>query len=149
MIVIFVTISTCNILLNPEDAPQSVLPIRKLPWASYPSPSEGRQNENHNNRKLIKLITWTTALSNSMKLWAMPCRVTQDGWVTVESSDKMWPTGEGNGNQLQYSCLLNPMNSMMGDQVIAFWEGLLLWESLDVHFWNLHSPCTCRRQKRR
>ena len=30
-------------------------------------PSEGRQNENHNHRKLIKLITWTTALSNSMK----------------------------------------------------------------------------------
>ena len=29
---------------------------------------EGRQNENHNHRKLIKLITWTTALSNSMKL---------------------------------------------------------------------------------
>ena len=25
--------------------------------------SEGRQNENHNHRKLIKLITWTTALN--------------------------------------------------------------------------------------
>ena len=43
-------------------------PIRKLSQASYPSPSEGRQNENHNHRKLIKLITWTTALSNSVKL---------------------------------------------------------------------------------
>ena len=30
----------------------------------------------------------------------------------VESSDKMWPTGEGNGKQLQHSCLENPMNSM-------------------------------------
>ena len=30
----------------------------------------------------------------------------------VESSDKMWPTGEGNGKPLQYSCLENPMNSM-------------------------------------
>ena len=30
----------------------------------------------------------------------------------VESSDKMWPTGEGNGKLLQYSCLENPMNSM-------------------------------------
>ena len=30
----------------------------------------------------------------------------------VESSDKMWPTGEGNGKPLQYSCLVNPMNSM-------------------------------------
>ena len=30
----------------------------------------------------------------------------------VESSDKMWPTGEGNGKPLQYSCHENPMNSM-------------------------------------
>ena len=62
--------------------------------------------------KLIKLITWTTTLSNSMKLWAVPCRATQDGWVMVESSDKMWSTGEGNGKPLQYSCLENPMNSI-------------------------------------
>ena len=52
------------------------------------------------------------SLSNSMKLWAMPCRATQDGQVMVESSDEMWPTGEGNGKPLQYSCLENPMNSM-------------------------------------
>ena len=30
----------------------------------------------------------------------------------VESSDKMWPTGKGNGKPLQYSCLEHPMNSM-------------------------------------
>ena len=42
----------------------------------------------------------------------MPCRATQDGRVIVESSDKMWSTGEGNGKPLQYSCLENPMNSM-------------------------------------
>ena len=36
---------------------------------------------------------------------------TQDGEVIVESSDKMWSTGEGNGKPLQYSCLENPMNS--------------------------------------
>ena len=30
----------------------------------------------------------------------------------VESFDKMWSTGEGNGKPLQYSCLENPMNSM-------------------------------------
>ena len=37
------------------------------------------------------------------------------GWtgcwrVMVESSDKMWSTGEGNGKLFQYSCLENPMN---------------------------------------
>ena len=42
----------------------------------------------------------------------MPCRATQDGQVMVESSDKTWSTGEGNGKTLQYSCLENPMNSM-------------------------------------
>ena len=30
----------------------------------------------------------------------------------VESSDKMWSAGEGNGKPLQYSCLENPMNNM-------------------------------------
>ena len=42
----------------------------------------------------------------------MPCRATQDGQVMVESSDKTWSTGEGNGKPLQYSCLENPMNRM-------------------------------------
>ena len=37
---------------------------------------------------------------------------TQDGWVMVERSDRMWSTGEGNGKPFQYSCLENPMNSM-------------------------------------
>ena len=46
----------------------------------------------------------------------MPCRATQDGWAMVESSDKMWSTGEGNGKPLQYSCLENPMNSMQGQK---------------------------------
>ena len=36
--------------------PQPVPPIRKLPRASYPYPSEGTQNGNHNYRKLTKLI---------------------------------------------------------------------------------------------
>ena len=42
----------------------------------------------------------------------MPCRTTQDGQVMVESSDKTWSIGEGNGKPLQYSCLENPMNSI-------------------------------------
>ena len=42
----------------------------------------------------------------------MQCMATQDRWVMVESSDKTWSTGEGNGRPLQYSCLENTMNSM-------------------------------------
>ena len=30
----------------------------------------------------------------------------------VKRADRMWSTGEGNGNPLQYSCLENPMNCM-------------------------------------
>ena len=50
-------------------------------------------------------------LHNSMKLWGMPCRATQDGRVIVESSDKVWSTGGGNGNPLQHSWHENPINS--------------------------------------
>ena len=53
----------------------------------------------------------TTALSNTMKP-SHACGATQDGWVMVERSDRMWSTGEGNGKPLHYSCLENPMNSM-------------------------------------
>ena len=50
----------------------------------------------------------------------MPCRATQDGWVMVESSDKMWSTGEASGKPLQYSCLENPMNGNTGVVAISF-----------------------------
>ena len=66
---------------------------------------------NHNHRKLTNLITWTTALSNSMKI-SHACGATQDGWDMVEMSERMWSTEEWNGKPLQYSCLENTINSM-------------------------------------
>ena len=42
----------------------------------------------------------------------MLCRATQNGWVMVENSDKMWSTGEGKSKPLEHSCLENPMSSM-------------------------------------
>ena len=51
-------------------------------------------------------------MSNSVKLSDMLYRATQDGWVVVESSDKTWSTGEGNGKLLQYSYLENTMNDI-------------------------------------
>ena len=59
-------------------------------------------------------LSMLTALSNSMKLSAMQCRDTEDRWVRLESSNKMWSTGEGNGKPLQYSFLeyMSPMYSM-------------------------------------
>ena len=42
----------------------------------------------------------------------MLCRVTQDGRVIAQCSDKTWSTGEGNGKPLHYSCFENPINKM-------------------------------------
>ena len=42
----------------------------------------------------------------------MPFRANQEVRVMVESSDKTWYTGEGNGKPLQYSCLEDPMNTI-------------------------------------
>ena len=43
----------------------------------------------------------------------------------VESSDKMWSTGEGNGKPLQYSCHENPMNSKKRQKHITMKDELL------------------------
>ena len=50
---------------------------------------------------------------------------TQDGWVMVESCDKTWSSGEGNGKSLQYSFLENPMNSMKGQKDMILKDELL------------------------
>ena len=108
-----------------KDVLSMVLPSRirpsfplsqSLPSGSFHKPLcfsiKGRHPKNHNHRKLPNQITWTTGLSNSMKLQVMLCRATQDGRVMLEHRDKTWSTGEGNGKTLQYSSLENPMNSM-------------------------------------
>ena len=51
--------------------------------------------------------------------------VTQDRRVMVESSDKMWYTGQENGKPLQYFCLENPMNSMKRQKVMTLKDELL------------------------
>ena len=55
----------------------------------------------------------------------MPYRIIQDGWVRVESSDKIWSTGEENGKPLQYSYLENPINSMKRQKDIILKDELL------------------------
>ena len=59
-----------------------------------------------------------------MKLWAMLCRATQVRWIMVESSDKIWSTGEWNGKPLPDSCLENPMNSMQRQKDRTLKDGL-------------------------
>ena len=79
-------------------SPHPVPPIRKLAQASYAHPSEGRENEKHSHRKLTNLITRTTTLPNSMKLWAMSCRATQDSrsWWRVLAKHGLLVNGMAN-----------------------------------------------------
>ena len=60
----------------------------------------------------MTVLSWRRGLHNSMKLWVMMCRATQDGLVIMKSSDKMWSTGGGNGKPRQYYCCENHMNIM-------------------------------------
>ena len=45
----------------------------------------------------------------------------------MESSDKTWSTGEGNGKPLQYSCLKNPMNRMKRQKDMILKDELPDW----------------------
>ena len=81
-------------------------------------------NENHNHRKLTKLITRTTALSISMELWDMPCRATQDGWVIVESSVKTWSLEKEMVNHISILALRTPW---------TVWKGKKIWH------WKMNS----------
>ena len=101
-----------------------------LCWSSHEEipHAQGKRNpcnmvgvaRGHQRTDTLKPYSWktsqsnhtrTTAMSNSMKP-SHACGATQDEWVVVERSDRMWSTGEGNGKPLQYSSLENPMNSM-------------------------------------
>ena len=65
-------------------------------------------NENHNHRKLTKLITWITALSNSMKLWVIPRRATWTDRSWWRGLTKHGPLKKGMANHLEFL----PENSM-------------------------------------
>ena len=89
----------------------------------------------------ITSLLWRWGLFNSKKLWAMLCRATQDRQVKVESLDKMWSTGGGNGRPFQYSeSHENPMNGINGKRkdVININYNLYLGLSLSL---SLFSQC--------
>ena len=64
-------------------------------------------SENHSHRKLIKLITWTTALSNSVKL-SHARGATQDRRVMVERSEKCGQLEKGMANHFSILTLRTP-----------------------------------------
>ena len=60
----------------------------------------------------------------------MPCRATQDRWVIVESSDKIWPTGGGDGKPPQYTCRENLMNCIKSQKVMTLKDESLRLEGV-------------------
>ena len=67
--------------------------------AFYHYLSEGRQNENHNHRKLTKLITWTTVLSNSMKIMSLAfCFIDYAKAFDCVDHNKLWKNLKKDGN---------------------------------------------------
>ena len=81
------------------------------------------------HRKLTKLITWTTALSNSMKLWAMPCRANQDRRVMVQMTrhfqwTKCGPLEKGMAKHFSIPALSTP------------W---IVWKGKKIGHWKMNS----------
>ena len=73
------------------------------------------------------MITWITALCNSMKLWVILYRAIQDEQVILESSNKRWSTAEGNGKLLQYSALRIPQTVWKCKKI---WYNIILVSSI-------------------
>ena len=94
-------------------------------------------------------VVMVKGLVNSVKLWPMLCRTTQDGWLIVKRSDKTWSTGGGNGNLFQYSCCENLMNSMASTSAsLTMLEALTLWITANcgkfLNRWEDHLTCLLR-----
>ena len=92
---------------------------------SYTSPSEGRQTEKHSHRKLTNLITLTTALSNSMKLWAMPMGPPKTGGSWWRVLTEYGPLEKGMANHVSILSLRTPGT---------------VWKGKKIGHWKMNSP---------
>ena len=115
--VINMQINCCGIMKWPNFPHSQSLLIRKLPQASYPHPSEGRQNEKHNHRKLTQLITWTQP---HVTQWSYePCCVgppkTDGSWWRVLT--KCGPLEEGMANHFSILALRTPWTVWKGKKI--------------------------------
>ena len=117
-----------------KDLLSMALPIRARPRFSHSQsllpgsfhkphhyPSEGRQNGNHNYRKLNKLITWIKVLSNSMKLWTMP-KIDGSWWRVLTNRG---PLKKEMANHFSILALRTPW---------IVWKGEKIWH------WTISSP---------
>ena len=66
----------------------------------------------------------------------MPCRPSQDGQITVESSDKKRFTGRRNGKQLQYPCRKNPAKGMKRQKDVIADDKAPREKDVQVCYWG-------------
>ena len=59
-----------------------------------------------------------------MKVLAMLCRATQDRQIMVETSDKTWSTGEGNGKHFSILSLRTPWIAWKGKKITTLKDEL-------------------------
>ena len=104
---------------------KTFFPIRKLPLASYPSLSEGRQTENHNHRKLT---IWSHGPQPYLPQWNYePCH------VGSPKMDRSWwrgltecgPLEKGMANHFSILTLRTP------------WT---VWKGKKIGHWKMNSP---------
>ena len=116
------------------DEPGNLILIKTVPLSHFHA------------RDLLKWQNqWIIALCNSMELWAMRWRATQDGRVMMESSDKTQSLGEGNGSPLQCSCLEKSVNTGPAGTP-TFWVMWFLWSwrwecSSYLFYWEPEEVC--------
>ena len=73
-------------------------------------------------------LLWQRGLRNSMKLWAVLCKTTQDRMVIVKSSDKMWSPGEKNGNPTSILAARTPWKAWKGKKIRHWKMSPLGWK---------------------
>ena len=106
-------------------SPQPVPPIRKLPQASYPYPSEGRQNENHSHRKLPN---WSHGsqlclTQGNYELCRAVSPKTDGSWWRVLT--KRGPLEKGIGNHFS---------------ILALRTLCTVWKGKTIGHWKISSP---------
>ena len=101
---------------------------QSLPPGSFHKPLSfsirGKIEWKPQSQKLANRITWTTTLSNSMKLWAIPFRATQDNGSWWRVLTKCHPLEKGMANHFSILALRSP------------WT---VWKSKKVWHWKMNS----------
>ena len=89
-----------------------ILGIRELKWTGMGEFNSDNHYIYYYGQEPLRRNRVAFIVNKRVQNTIVGCNLKSNRMVLVESSDKMWSTGEGNGKPLQYSFLENPMNRM-------------------------------------